>query len=100
MLRELNATGRRKVFDEAPEGYVPTKWRGYLEEARKSLEHLRGKGLGRTLCERAIEATGDDCVEVVQIGAGGDDFHASARHLYESLGFSHIPVAVYLRNVD
>ncbi len=36
MLRELNATGRRKVFDEAPAGFVPAKWRGYLEEARKS----------------------------------------------------------------
>ncbi|WSG61217.1 Tn3 family transposase [Nocardia sp. NBC_01730] len=36
MLRELNATGRRKVFDEAPTGFVPVKWRGYLEEARKS----------------------------------------------------------------
>ncbi|WSY62503.1 DUF4158 domain-containing protein [Nocardia sp. NBC_00881] len=36
MLRELNTTGRRKVFDEAPAGFVPTKWRGYLEEARKS----------------------------------------------------------------
>nr|WP_280344301.1 hypothetical protein [Nocardia abscessus] len=23
MLRELNATGRRKVFDEAPTGFVP-----------------------------------------------------------------------------
>ncbi|MEG8179758.1 Tn3 family transposase [Nocardia terpenica] len=36
MLHELNATGRRKVFDEAPTGFVPTKWRGYLAEARKS----------------------------------------------------------------
>ncbi len=36
MLRELNATGRRKVFDEAPTGFVPTKWRGYLDAARKS----------------------------------------------------------------
>lgn len=36
MLRELNATGRRKVFDEAPAGFAPTQWRGYLEEARKS----------------------------------------------------------------
>lgn len=36
MLRELNATGRRKVFDDAPAGFVPTKWRGYLEEARKT----------------------------------------------------------------
>ncbi len=36
MLRERNATGRRKVFDEAPTGFVPTKWRGYLDQARKS----------------------------------------------------------------
>ena len=36
MLRELNATGRRKVFDDAPTGFVPMKWRGYLDEARKS----------------------------------------------------------------
>ncbi|MFE3262267.1 Tn3 family transposase [Nocardia sp. NPDC059229] len=36
MLRELNATGRRKVFDDAPTGFVPTKWRGYLDEARKT----------------------------------------------------------------
>ncbi|MEU4708174.1 Tn3 family transposase [Nocardia salmonicida] len=36
MLRELNATGARKVPTEAPTGFVPTKWRGYLEEARKS----------------------------------------------------------------
>ncbi|MEV6216960.1 Tn3 family transposase [Nocardia sp. NPDC051833] len=36
MLRELNATGRRKVFDDAPTGFVPTKWRGYLDQARKT----------------------------------------------------------------
>ncbi|MGF6884275.1 TnpA family transposase [Nocardia sp. GAS34] len=36
MLRELNATGRRKVFDDAPAGFVPTKWRGYLDQARKT----------------------------------------------------------------
>lgn len=36
MLRELNALGARKVFEEAPTGFVPAKWRGYLDEARKS----------------------------------------------------------------
>lgn len=39
-------------------------------------------------------------VEVIEIGTGGDDFHAPARHLYESLGFSLIPVAAYLRTID
>ncbi|MGF6884319.1 hypothetical protein ABIA39_005554 [Nocardia sp. GAS34] len=36
MLREMNATNARKVFDEAPTGFVPARWRGYLDDARKS----------------------------------------------------------------
>jgi len=35
-LRELNASGTRRVPAEAPEGFVPTKWRGYLDSARAS----------------------------------------------------------------
>ncbi|MGW4124435.1 hypothetical protein [Nocardia sp. NPDC004711] len=35
-MLELNATGHRKVFDEAPTGFVPAKWRGYLKQARGS----------------------------------------------------------------
>nr|WP_231509612.1 hypothetical protein [Nocardia sp. NRRL WC-3656] len=33
MLREHNATGDRTVFDEAPTGLVPTKWRGWMRTA-------------------------------------------------------------------
>jgi hypothetical protein len=33
ILRELNATGGRKVPDDAPAGFVPARWRGYLEQA-------------------------------------------------------------------
>ena len=33
VLVELNATGARKVPDDAPEDFVPTRWRGYLERA-------------------------------------------------------------------
>jgi len=36
ILRELNATGARKVPAGAPTGFVPTKWRGYLDTAAKS----------------------------------------------------------------
>lgn len=36
MLRELNATGARKVPANAPTGFVPTKWRGYLDSTAKS----------------------------------------------------------------
>ena len=33
VLRELNATGSRKVPDGAPTSFVPARWRGYLERA-------------------------------------------------------------------
>jgi TnpA family transposase len=36
VLRELNATGTRKVPDTAPTGFVPARWRGYLDTAAKS----------------------------------------------------------------
>ena len=36
ILRELNATGARKVPDAAPSGFVPARWRGYLDTASKS----------------------------------------------------------------
>ncbi len=36
VLRELYARGGRKVPDDAPTGFVPTRWRGYLDHAAKS----------------------------------------------------------------
>ncbi len=36
ILAELNATGARKVPAHAPTGFVPTRWRGYLDEAAKT----------------------------------------------------------------
>ena len=35
-LRELNATGARKVPEDAPTGFVPARWRGYLDTAAAS----------------------------------------------------------------
>lgn len=36
ILRHLNATGARKVPDDAPNGFVPARWRGYLDTATDS----------------------------------------------------------------
>ncbi|MGO8889196.1 MAG: Tn3 family transposase [Streptosporangiaceae bacterium] len=36
VLRELNASGARKVPDDAPARFVPARWRGYLEAAAKA----------------------------------------------------------------
>ncbi len=60
----------------------------------------RRAGTGRALCEHALDSMRSSSVEVVGIGTGGDSFHAPARHLYESLGFSLIPLAAYLRSID
>ena len=54
-------------------------------------------GVGRGLCDHAITAMRAADVEVVTVGTGGDWFHAPARALYASLGFSLVPVAVYMR---
>ncbi|MFJ8933404.1 GNAT family N-acetyltransferase [Streptomyces sp. NPDC102364] len=37
--------------------------------------------------------------EIVEIGTGGDPFHAPARALYEQLGCTQSPVAVYFRQL-
>ena len=36
ILRELNATGGRRVPSDAPDGFVPARWRGYLETTARS----------------------------------------------------------------
>jgi ribosomal protein S18 acetylase RimI-like enzyme len=59
----------------------------------------RRRGLGRALCEHAIAAMREAEVDVVGVGTGGDWFHTPARVLYESLGFSLVPVAMYLREL-
>ena len=46
-----------------------------------------------------MTAMREHSVKVVVLGTGGDDFHAPARALYESLGFHLVPVAVYMRGL-
>lgn len=61
-------------------------------------DHRRGN-VGTGLCEHAFGAMRQHGAEVVEIGTGGDDFHAPARALYESLGCVQLPVAVYYRTL-
>lgn len=56
----------------------------------------RRQHIGRHLCEHAMTHLRDGGTKVVQVGTGGDDFHAPARALYESLGLTPVPNAVYL----
>jgi hypothetical protein len=44
ILRGLNATGARRVPAGAPTGFVPTRWRGYLDTARSSRSYDEPQG--------------------------------------------------------
>lgn len=55
--------------------------------------------VGTALCEHAFEKMRTLGAEVVEIGTGGDPFHAPARALYEALGCTPLPVAVYYRQL-
>jgi ribosomal protein S18 acetylase RimI-like enzyme len=59
----------------------------------------RGHHVGRQLCDHAIAEMKQAGVDVVGIGTGDDDFHAAARGLYESLGFTKVPIAGYLKRI-
>ncbi|WP_433214870.1 GNAT family N-acetyltransferase [Microtetraspora malaysiensis] len=58
--------------------------------------HRRAR-LGTALCEHAFAQLRLAGAEVVRIGTGGDDFHAPARRLYESLGCTAFPLVTYYR---
>ncbi|HZN18816.1 MAG TPA: GNAT family N-acetyltransferase [Micromonosporaceae bacterium] len=84
-------------------GYVafsadPARRSGSITILAVAAEHRR-RHAGTALCEHAFAAMRTLGVEVVEIGTGGDPFHAPARALYERLGCIQLPVAVYYRQL-
>lgn len=61
-------------------------------------EHRRHQ-TGTALCEHAFAQMRALGAEVVEIGTGGDPFHAPARALYEKLGCVALPTTVYYRTL-
>jgi ribosomal protein S18 acetylase RimI-like enzyme len=62
-------------------------------------EASRRLGAGRALAVHALAHMKTAGVDVVSIGTGGDDFHAPARSLYNSLGFTPFPNISYTKAV-
>jgi ribosomal protein S18 acetylase RimI-like enzyme len=58
------------------------------------------RGVGRAVCLTALEQMRARGVTVVHVGTGGDAFHAPARALYESLGFTGLPAVDYSRSLQ
>ncbi|MFF5344252.1 GNAT family N-acetyltransferase [Streptomyces althioticus] len=71
---------------------------GSISHLAVSAQHRRGH-LGTALCEHAFAHMRSLGAEVVEIGTGGDPFHAPARALYERLGCTVLPTAVYYRQL-
>jgi ribosomal protein S18 acetylase RimI-like enzyme len=55
--------------------------------------------VGRQLCPHALEAMKAIRVEVVELGTGEGTLHTAARALYESLGFTKVPIAGYIKRI-
>ena len=84
-------------------GYVawsadPAKRNGTITHLAVAADHRR-HGVGNALCEHAFDALRGAGAEVVEIGTGGDAFHAPARACYERLGCTPVPVTVYYRRL-
>jgi ribosomal protein S18 acetylase RimI-like enzyme len=82
-------------------GYVawtadPARRNGSITILAVAAGHRRHHA-GTALCEHAFGAMRALGAEVAVIGTGGDPFHAPARALYERLGCTQLPVAVYYR---
>lgn len=84
-------------------GYVAWLVQAEIHHGEIEILAVAGSGrrqhCGRRLAQHAIQAMRSDGVEVVSIGTGGDAFHAPARALYESLGFTPFPTVSYTRAV-
>jgi ribosomal protein S18 acetylase RimI-like enzyme len=89
--------------DGVPAGYVA--WHLDLPRGQATIELLavarehRRSNIATALCEHAFTAMRAAGAEYVEIGTGGDPFHAPARAFYESLGCVQLPVAVYFREL-
>ncbi|MEV5560457.1 GNAT family N-acetyltransferase [Nonomuraea wenchangensis] len=84
-------------------GYVawsvdPARRNGSVTILAVSAKHRRHH-VGTALCEHAFEKMRTLGAEVVEIGTGGDPFHAPARVLYERLECTPLPVTVYYRQL-
>ena len=76
----------------------PARRNGEITHVAVAAEHRR-HDVGTALCHHAFAEMRGLGAEVATIGTGGDPFHAPARALYESLGCTKLPVAVYYRQL-
>jgi ribosomal protein S18 acetylase RimI-like enzyme len=67
---------------------------GVIEMIAVHPEHQR-RGHARALMEFAIQQLRDQGLQLISVGTGGDPGHAPARALYETVGFTGVPLVNY-----
>jgi ribosomal protein S18 acetylase RimI-like enzyme len=101
------AAGKQVAVAEADDGSIAGYAGYHVDPARRHgtiamlavASTRRRQRAGTALCERAFADLKQRGVEVVEIGTGGDPFHAPARALYESLGCTGFPITGYLKQL-
>ena len=78
--------------------YDPEASHGTIELLAVGREH-RGRRVATTLCQHAMDDLRARGARTLDVGTGGDAFHAPARACYESLGFIAVPVVHYVREL-
>ncbi|MFI9616989.1 GNAT family N-acetyltransferase [Streptomyces sp. NPDC052023] len=107
-IAELHAPERHAYVavadaEDGIAGYVawsvdPSRRTGSVTHLAVAARH-RHHRVGTTLCEHAFAQMRTLGARSVEIGTGGDSFHAPARALYESLGCTPFPVTYYYREL-
>jgi ribosomal protein S18 acetylase RimI-like enzyme len=59
----------------------------------------QGQGVGHALTQHALSQMRDAGCDLAVVATGGDDGHVPARALYESEGFTALPLVRYYRRV-
>ncbi|WP_308016530.1 GNAT family N-acetyltransferase [Jidongwangia harbinensis] len=76
----------------------PARRNGSISHLAVAAEYRRHQ-VGTAPCEHAFAELRAHGADVVEIGTGGDPFHAPARALYERLGCVQLPIAVYYKQL-
>lgn len=92
------------VDDETVVGFIAYRMEpderhtGVVEMVGVDPRHQR-RGVARLLVSHAVDELRDAGARVLMVETGGDAGHLPARNLYESIGFSQLPIARYFLDV-
>ena len=108
-MRSTCTSDERSVFvavaEGRPVGFVAValnafhEGMGVVDIVAVDPEYQR-RGIAARLMDRAVEHMRAEGMDIAAVETGGDAGHGPARALYESLGYTELPVVRYLKQLD